>query len=107
MYALSGKDSLILATVRTVSCIPGLRAMVDNVLQISARRDKSFSKMAPVKTAKTSREHSMKERDAETRHALPEKFSKSTEGALLVTHTPEPPKMEGLASHTGVLIDRD
>ena len=63
--------------------------------------------MVPVKTAKTLPEHSMKERNVEIHHAQQEKFYKSTEGALLVTHTPEPLKMERLVYHMVVLIDKD
>lgn len=106
-YPIQEKDSLIQASVSLVKCTPDLREMVDNVLQTSAHRDKSLTKMVPVKTAKTLLEHSMKVRDAEILNALPEKFSKSTEGALLVTHTPEPPKMERLVYHMAVPIDKD
>jgi len=64
-------------------------------------------KMVPVQTAKTLPEHSMKVRDVEIHHALPEKFSKLTEDALLVTHTPEPPTMERLVYHMAVPTDKD
>lgn len=107
MNAKIVKDSLILVLAKIVNFTPELSMMEDSVVQISAHRDRRSSKTVPVKTARTSPEPFMKVRGAETRHAQPEKFSKSTEGALLVTHTPEPPKMERLASPMAVLTDRD
>lgn len=93
--------------MRIVNCTPDLREMADNALQTSAHRDKSSMKMVLVQTAKTLPEHSMKVRDVEIHHALPEKFSKLTEDALLVTHTPEPPTMERLVYHMAVPTDKD